>query len=366
MLPMQKLGVFLVITLFAGILTGCSQGPGNTAAGQGQVVTAKVTTLKLSPLTIHAVVPGTVISAERIEVSSRLTGYVHELNVHEGETVTKDQLLLKVDPAGVKARIRQAQGELAKAKAALADARANYKRYQDLYRHQATTGQRYQAIQTRYQVAMGSYRAAEAALASVRTQLKYAEVHAPFTGLIVSKLVDNGQLATPGTPLLILEDPNHLQVRMQVNEQVFAHLKLGQQIPVRFTGPGFKTHTVTGSIERLVAAANPVTHTHLVKIGLPAKSGVSSGEYGLVSIPVGTQQGIVVPKQAIHDRAGLMGAFVVDAKGRAQFRMVTLGGQLPHGQVVLSGLFAGDRLIVSAQQPLINGMRIRAQAGGGA
>jgi len=263
----------------------------------------------------------------------------------------------------VKAQIRQAEGELAKARAALADARANYRRYRQLYQHQATTDLKFQEIQTNYQVAQGNYRSAAATLASVRTQLQYAEVRAPFSGLIVSKLVDNGQLATPGTPLLILEDPHHLQVRVEVNAPAFAHLKLGQRLQIRYTGANFKPHTVTGSVERLVAAANPVTHTHLVKIGLPARSGVSSGQYTQVRIPLGTRQGIVVPLQAIHNRAGLMGAFVINADGRAQFRMLTLGEHLPRGQVVLSGLFAGDRLIVSAAQPLNNGMRIRAEEG---
>lgn len=366
MISVQKPGIFLALLVLLTILNGCSHGPGQTSSAKGQVVTARVITIKSSQLPIHAVFPGTVISAERVEVSSRLTGYVYGLVVHEGQTVTRHQLLLTVDPAGVKAQIRQARGELAKARAALADARANYRRYLDLYRHQATTGQKYQAIETQYQMAKGDYRAAAAALASVRTQLAYAEVRAPFSGLIVSKLVDNGQLATPGTPLLVMENPHQLQVSVQVNEQAFAHLKLGQTIRIQFTGPDFEAHTVTGTVERLVAAANPVTHTHLVKLSLPADSGLSSGQYALVSIPIGTRQGILIPEAAIHNRAGLMGAFVVDAKGRAQFRMLTLGAQLPQGRVVLSGLFPGDRLIVSARTPLINGLRIQVRAEGGA
>lgn len=366
MIPVQKLRMFLPIAVLLGSLTGCSHGPGGTTSAKGQVVTAQVEILKLSPLPMHAVLPGTVISAERVEVSSRLTGYVHGLAVHEGQSVTKGQLLLAVDPSGVKAQIQQAQAELAKAAAALANARTNYQRYKDLYRHQATTGQQYQAIETDYKVAMGNYRAAEAALSTARTQLKYAEVRASFDGLIVAKLVDNGQLATPGTPLLVMEDPNHLQVRVQVDEQTFAHLALGQKIRLLFTGQNLKTRAVTGTVQRLVASSNPVTHTHLVKVVLPADSGVSSGEYALVSIPVGTRQGIVIPIEAIHNRAGIMGAFVVNAEGQAQFRMLTLGEQLPRGQVVLSGLFPGERVIVTAEEPLTNGMRIRIRAEGGA
>ena len=74
--------------------------------------------------------------------------------------------------------------------------------------------------------------------------------------------------------------------------------------------------------------------------------------------------GIVVPESAIHYRAGITGVFVVDAQDLAQFRMVTLGEALPQGRTVLSGLFAGDRLILSPGEGLANGVKIQAQVEG--
>jgi membrane fusion protein, multidrug efflux system len=351
----------LEIAVLNFLLGGCGPGPSETIHEKGEVVKARIEAVEPAPLTECAVLPGTVVSAERIEVSSRLTGYVCDLSVHEGQSVKKGQLLFAVDPTDVKAEIRQAKAGLAKAKAALADARDNYERYRNLYWQQAATKQQYEEYEKGYKVALGNYQVAEAELATARSQLKYAEVRAPFDGLVVSKRVYNGQLTAPGNPVLVLENPYHLQVRVQVDEQAFAHLRLGQELSVRFEVANLKMQSLTGLVERLVAAANPITHTHLVKVGLPAHSAAWSGAYALVSIPIGEQKAIIVPPAAIHTRAGLTGVFVVTEAGRAQFRMVTMGELVPRGKVVLSGLFSGDRVIVSAESPLANGMKIQVE-----
>jgi membrane fusion protein, multidrug efflux system len=355
----RKIKAFFVTAVSTGLLVGCGQGPSGKVPVEGVIVEARVETIKSAQLPVYAVLPGTVVSTDRVEVASRLSGYVHNLEVHEGQSVKKGQLLFAVDPIDVKSQIRQAEAGLAKANANLADARQNYERYKNLYQQQSATRQQYEEYEKGYNVALGSYQGAEAALAAARSQLKYAEVRAPFDGLVVSKLIDNGQLTAPGNPVLALENPHHLQVQVQADEQAFACLKLGQEMPVQFEGPNFKIHTLTGSVERLVGAANPITHTHLVKLGLPADNTLWSGAYALVSVPVGQQETIIVPAGAIHERAGITGVFVVTEEGRAQFRMVTLGKEAHQGRVVLSGLFPGDRVIVSAKGALTNGAKIR-------
>jgi len=327
-------------------------------------VDAQVKTIESARLPVYAVIPGIVVSADRVEIASRLSGYLYHLDIHEGQTVKKGQLLFAVDPAGVKEGIRQAEAELAKAKAALADAQDNYERYKKLYGERATTKQHYEEMETAWNVAKGDYQAADAALATARSRLKYAEIRAPLDGLVVSKLADDGQLVSPGRAVLILEDQNHLQVQVQVPERAFVHLTMGQEVDINFQGPDYKEKTVTGSVERLVAAADPATHTHLVKIGLPASGGFYIGEYVLVNILVGEQEGIIVPADAVYNRAGITGVFVVNAGDQAQFRMVTLGRQMSQGTVILSGLFPGDRLIISTERPLANGVKIRVRAGG--
>ncbi len=362
----HKTAILLVMVALICLLAGCERGGSGKVAKEAQPVSAAVIKAEPVQLPVYVKLPGTVVSAYKVEISSRLTGYVQGLEIHEGQSVRKGQLLFTVNPTEVKAQINQAKAETARAAASLVNARANYVRYRDLYLHKAATGETYHNVETAYRVAQHGYQAALAALSAARSQLRYAEVHAPFDGLVVSKLVDNGQLAGPGTPVLVVENPNHLQVQVQATEQAFVHLKLGQQINIRLEGPDYAMRTLTGEVERLVAAANPVTHTHLVKIGLQPGSRVYSGEYAVVSIPVAQQEGIVLPAGAIHERAGIEGVFVVTSEQRAQFRMVTPGERLPRGTVVLSGVFPGDRVIVSAKGPLANGVKIRIQKEAGA
>jgi len=355
-----QMGAVLVTVLWLCLLGGCGQAPSEKAPAEIGVVEARLQTLEPQQLPVYAVFPGTVVSADRIEVASRLSGYIQGLAVYEGQSVKEGRILFTVDSASVKAEIRQAKAELSKAKATLAEAESNYRHYNNLYQSKSATRQEYEEAERMYKVAQGSVRAAEAGLANTRTQLNYAEVRAPFDALVVSKRLDNGQLVSPGTPVLVLENPKHLQVQAQVSKQAFSHLRLGQKVQVEFQGPDNQVQTVTGAVERMVSAADPVTHTHLVKVGLPAAGRAYIGEYALVEIPVGEQEGIVVPTGAIYDRAGITGVFVLDGKGRARFRMVTLGRQLPQETVILSGLFPGDRLIVSPAAPLANGVKIQA------
>ncbi len=352
----------IAIAFFILLLAGCTQGPSETAPEQIKTTPAHIETLQPVNLPVYAVLPGTVVSADRVDVSARLSGYIYDLNVHEGQTVKKNQLLFAVDPTGIKEQIRQATAELAKASAALAESRENYQRFKNLYQDHSATLADYQQADRMYKVALGNHQAAESAVTAARSQLKYAEIRSPLDGIVVSKLANNGQLSSPGMPVLVLENPTRLQVQVQVDEKAFTHLTLGQKIKIEIAGENLTSRILTGEVERMVTAADPVTHTHLVKLSLPADSMVSSGNFVLVSIQVGEHAGIVVPQKAIYKRAGLTGVFVVDANGQAQFRMVTPGETLAQGRAILSGLAAGDRLIVTAKNPLFNGIKIQPEA----
>jgi membrane fusion protein, multidrug efflux system len=352
-------GVLIAMGL-AALLGGCghSSPPEQAQVSAGEAA-AKVATVRQRALPVYATFPGSVASADQVQIASRLSGYVRKLYVHEGQTVKKGQLLLSVDPTDVKGGIEQARAAVSKAEAALADAKANYDRYQALYQQHAVPEQRFQQIEMAYKVAQGNYAAAQSVLRMARSQLSYSDVRAPFAGTVVGKFIDTGQLATPGQPLLSLQSSGHLQVQVQVDSRAFDHLRLGQKVGVTFDGSDFKQHTVEGVVERLVSAADPMTHSHTVKIGLMDNSGAASGDYARVQISLGDQPGIVVPRSAVQSRAGIQGVFVVGKGGTAEFRMVQLGESMDDGVVVLSGLVPGDRVVVSAQGELYNGVKIK-------
>ncbi|OBS09930.1 efflux RND transporter periplasmic adaptor subunit [Acidihalobacter prosperus] len=356
----------VLLSAAMGALAGCGDrntATSDTSSGASATNAVSAVTLKVAVrnLPAYADFPGSVAAADRVQVASRLMGYVQGLRVHEGQSVRAGALLLTIDPSDVKGGIAQARASLDKAQAALADAAANERRYKALFEQQAVPAQRYQQVHMAYQVAQGNVAQARAALKSARAQLHYAEVRAPFAGVVVAKSVSNGQLATPGQPLLTLDGAAHLQVVAQMSDQAFRALRLGQSVTVEVDGLGARPQSVSGTVERLVDASDPMTHTHTVKIALPAGSPAQSGDYARVRVAVGVHRGIVVPASAVHRRGDIDGVFVVDGQGVAYFRMVRLGPPIDGKVEVLAGLVSGDRIVVSAKGRLDNGVRVQTE-----
>ncbi len=112
----------------------------------------------------------------------------------------------------------------------------------------------------------------------------------------------------------------------------------------------------------MVPAADPASHSHLVKIDLPAGSGLSSGNFVRVGFAVGSREGIRVPAAALAERAGITGVFVVDAQGVAHYRMVRTGATEQDKVEIVSGLNPGDQVVVSNVGQLENGDKVSGAA----
>ncbi len=356
----RRLALLLASALLVPAISGCKQEDQGhaTSMAEARHIKAQIATVQMQSLPVLARFPGSVITADQVGISSRITGYVRSIEVHEGETVKKGQVLLTIDPTDVVGGIDQAKAGLAKARAALSDAKANYERFKSLYAQNAVPKQRFEQMETAYRVAQSNYTAAQAALKQARAQLDYAKIRAPFSGTITSRTVDPGQLAYPSHPLLMLQSGGHRQIQVQVNDQAYATLKPDQDVRVIYTSADGQKREFTGEVERMVAAADPVTHTHTVKIGVPDTVNLPSGNFVTVVVPVAEKQGIKLPASAIHDRAGLIGVFVVDKADKAWFRLVRTAGLSGDHHIVLAGLDQGERVVISASDRLENGVII--------
>ncbi|HSN17332.1 MAG TPA: efflux RND transporter periplasmic adaptor subunit [Gammaproteobacteria bacterium] len=307
-------------------------------------VSAQVLTVQQQQATVYAMVPGTVVSRHRAEIASRLTGYVRSVAVQAGDRVVADQALLAIDSSDVGGQLQQAQ-------AVFDEAQLNYQRATNLYE---------KGVATKMQLdsATRQYSTAKAALQMAQAAVGYADIRAPFAGVVVDKLVDPGDLATPGRPLLVLEDETTLEVQSYVPDELYAALHVGEAIPFATEEAGF-----TGKLISKVAAADAQTHTHLVRIAIPAGSGLMSGRYVKVNIPAGEAPRVRIPATALAERAGITGVFVVDATGRAHFRLVHTGSVNAGTAEIQSGLSPGERIVASPGASVENGTPIVATGG---
>lgn len=353
----------IVIAIAAGLLlAGCSEKPADHAAtAVTNTVKANVVLVNPGNTAIIATAPGNVVAQQQAQIASRLMGFIREINVDVGQKVKAGQRLFSVDPADIQGQVSQANAGLAQARAALADAKNDYDRFGALYKEEAIPKAQWDKIRLQYLVAQQQAAAAQAGVNTANAQMRYATLTAPFAGIITQKLANVGDLAAPGHPILMLENPDKLQVQTQVSADVYAHLQPGSPASLSVDG---QTTALTGKVAQLVPAADPMSRTYQVKIDLPAGHTLRSGMFVQVGFAIGERPSLRVPASAVLDRAGITGVFVVDKQNIAHYRMVRAGDTSNGLTDIQSGLGAGERVVSPVPAGLQSGDKVVSSGAG--
>ena len=376
-----------------GMLTACASGcgekiePGHSSASAGAPVKMKVAEARAGtwPLIFEAV--GTVQAETASTIGAKLLGTVTAVRVQEGDRVRMGDVLVTIDERQVGAQRQQAEAALAEARqmeqaagaardvaVAGADlATATYNRYQTLLAQESVSRQEFDDVTARFRQTQASFgqsedmlkaavqrvRQAEAALTSARVSVADAAVKAPFDGIVTAKMVDAGDLAAPGRPLLSLEKEGGHRVDIRLPEAYVHAVRPGQTAPIRIGGT-LQT-PIEGVIDIVAPAADPDSRSFLVKVRLPSRGDLRSGMFARVEVVVGESQLMAIPSSAIVRQGQLTGLFVVTAENTARFRLIRTGRNMGDGMVeVLSGLPDGTRFVVNPSPELVDGASVEA------
>jgi len=343
----------LVLPL-ALLMGGCSSDEHASAPAQApREVPASVEAARLVEMPTLVPAAGSVVAVDSVQLSSRVMGYIRDLKVVEGQAVKQGELLFVLDPVDVQGAVTQAQQGLLQAEAALKDAKADYERFEQLYKDEVVNRQQFEKMKLNYEVAKSRVAQARAGLTQARGQFEYTRVTSPINGVVTAKFANEGDMANPGQPVVTVEDSSRLQVQTSVSEALFRQLKLGVAVQVEVDG---QPQPLTATVARLSPAADPVAHTYPVKLDIAAP-GLKSGSFARVLFQSGSRQVLAVPAGAVVERAGIRGVFAIDAQGLAQFRMVRTGSRV-NGQVeILAGLAEGERVVTEGVEQVQNGDR---------
>lgn len=352
--PLAPLALAILIAITQ---SGCAKHKDTTpAAAPLRSVTAASVLLQPQAAQNLVATPGNVVAVESVKVASRLMGHIRTIAVVEGQSVRAGQRLFTIDPIDVEGGVEQARLGLKQAEDTMQDAKADYDRFDTLYKEDVVTRQNYEKMKLNYEMAITRLAQARAGLDTARGQLRYATVTSPIDGVVTQKLANEGDIAAPGHPVIVVENMAHLHIQTSVDERVFKTLNLGDTVSVEVDG---HAGALTAKVARISPAADPMTHTYLVKLDVTAAT-LKSGRFARVQFPVGQRLVLAIPKAAVQDRAGITGVFVLDEQGIAGYRMVRLGAE-QNGQIeVLSGLAAGDRVATENAARLNNGDRVTA------
>jgi RND family efflux transporter MFP subunit len=336
--------ITLALGLTAALVAGCKrQEPSKPDSPSLPAATVRVQLLEAKKRVTTEEVVATVRAKLQARIEAKISGRIEQMRVVSGQSVKTGEVLIRLDAQEVRAKLDQAA-------AVHQQAESDLKRTTSLVERGAATRSEFEAVQTRARVAAAAVKEAE-------TMLGYADILAPFNGVVSRKHADVGDLATPGKPLLEMEDPSALRVEANVPEALLHRIKPGQTLTVQVPT---LTSALQGTVNEIAPSTDQASRTFLVKLDLPATPGLRAGSFARVAVPMGEIDGLRVPSEAVIQRGQLEYIFVV-ADGKAQLRLVKTGKHDGQEVELLAGAAAGDRVVISGAAQLRDGQPLQVQ-----
>jgi len=309
---------------------------------------------------------GQVEAIRSANISTRVMGYITKIKVKVGDRVKAGQFLFSVNSTDVLAKKAQTEAMINQADAALLSAQKDYDRFTVLYKQQSASAKELDAMTLQYQSAKASAAAARAMRNEVSAQLAYTTVVAPFAGTITQKLTEEGSMASPGMPVLTIEQEGNMQVSASIPENQIASLNLGDEASMSVASVD---KSIAGKVRQINPSSQFTGGQYTVKLSVAATDSkqLYAGMYVHIKILKNRKAGngnqdsgaVMIPVKAIVKRDQLTGIYTVSSQNTALLRWLRLGPVSGEMVEVLSGLAKNESFILSAEGKLYNGAAVK-------
>lgn len=360
----------------AGTTPGAHQAAGKTGAGRAaggrrgapmSPVQAATATQQTVPRYLSGL--GTATAANTVTVTSRVDGQLMAIHFTEGQQVKAGDLLAEIDPRPFQVQLTQAQGQLAKDQATLANARRDLARYQQLVKTNLVSRQELDTQASLVQQTEGAIKADQGAVDSAKLQITYSRITAPIDGRVGLKLVDVGNYVTSGstTGLVVITQTHPIDVVFTLPEGNIADLLKAQKagpVSVEAWDRTNQNKLTTGSLLSLDNQIDTATGTIKLKARFANEDdALFPNQFVNARLQVDTlHDAVVIPTAALQ--MGNEGNFVwtLSEDNKVSKHRVTAGVQDSRQVVISAGLNAGDRVVTDGIDRLTEGMQVEVLA----
>lgn len=361
-------GLLLLMLYMAGIFTTGKIPPGTIEHAESTEQPRRTAKAAIETVPEFYESVGSVRPKTETRVDAQVSGKIVEVHVRSGDAVMKGQALVRLDSREYDVRLEQARQSLSSAgsrreqmeQAVIAAgaerdrAQAAFERTRTYFEAEAATAQDMEQVEAAYRQAAAQLEQAAKALneadsgvkgameavEGARIALGYTTVSAPEAGEVVRRLVEPGDLAVPGKPLLVLQTRGALRLEALIPESLIIRIRRGTVLEIKIDA---LDRSMTGSVEEVVPSVDPATRTILVKVGLPEQKDVFPGMFGRLLLPVRQSEVVLVPREAIR-KIGQLDVVTVSTDGRWERVFVTTGRIIGERVEILSGL-AGNETV---------------------
>lgn len=357
---------WLIAAAFA--LQGCGGGDHNGRGGHHGPVDVGVVTLTPQPVPLQTVLPGRTAPYEISEVRPQVGGLIKARLFEEGADVRAGQPLYQIDPATYQAAYEQARATLAIAQANLGSAQQKAERFASLVKINAVSHQDYDDAEAAYKQATATVQQQAAIVQAARINLAYTKIVAPIAGRIGRSTVTQGALVTASQTdaLTTIQklDPIYVDLTQSSSDLLALRRAIasGQldpsaqgTAPVRLTLADGTVYPIEGRLQFAEVTVDQNTGAVTLRAVFPNPNGVLlPGMYVRATVSEGmAAQAILAPQQAVsRDDKGDPTALVVNAQNKVELRVLKTDRAVGSDWLVLSGLKAGDRVIVQGLQKI--------------
>jgi RND family efflux transporter MFP subunit len=300
--------------------------------------------------TREASVDAVVEAVRQATLSTQVPGAVVRLSVKAGDRVRAGQALAHIDARVAQQQVAGSTAQLEAAQAQLKVATRELERQQQLFQKQYISQGALDRAQAQWEAAQAQVQALQAQTRMSQAQTGFFVVQAPFSGVVSEVPVTLGDMAMPGRPLVVMHDPAALRISANVAQALMpSGQSTAQAVRYEVTGQG--TAQSTTQVQWL-PTVDASTHTVQLRVALPANaSGLVPGMFARVWLPVAstgpaTTSRVQVPVRAVVRRAEVTGVYVLDAQAKPRLRQVRLGPTLGDQVEILSGVSAGDKVVL--------------------
>jgi len=353
------LGLLLILAALgwqAGLFTSKLE-PGERDT-EAEVVNATATVSSES-IRLRRVVPGTVEASERVELAPRVTGRILRIDAKAGDRVETGAVLVRIQNRAARSRVDQATAAVAAQEAVVRGTRERLDRIRRGYEHEVAT--EVQLIEARQACRSAEYRLKllRASLDEAQTQLDDHTLTSPVDGVVIDTLADAGDMALAGQPLMMLFQPEHLELVIDAPASVVCQLSRGQALTGRIESLAAE---LTLTVRTLVRQVDPTTRSVKIKLDGEFPAATLPGMFARVWIDEPRRRAVTVPARAVERVGQISFVRVLTAEKHVLRRLVRTGLQQDGHIEIISGLRVGEQVVLpeeATESPEVSGQHTK-------
>jgi membrane fusion protein (multidrug efflux system) len=355
-----------IFFVFAGIflLPSCGNRQAQQQQGPPPAVPVTVAEVTSTDAVYYDEFPGTITALNEIKLTSQVSGYVTDVNFKDGQNVKKGQLLYSIDAQVYRANYQQAVANLQVQQANLVKAQKDADRYNELEKHDAIAKQQVDYANASLEATKKQVAAARANVSSLKSNVNFARIYAPFSGTIGISQVKKGTAVVAGQTILnTISTDNPMAVDFTIDQNDiyrFTQLQQNQNnlkdsiFTIAF---GKEVYPYPGAISFIDRAVDPQTGTIKIRLSFPNdKETLKPGMNTTVRVKnTSAKNATVIPYIAVTEQLGEFFVYTVGDSSKVVQQKVQLGTQVGDNVIVKSGLNPGQKIVVKGVQNLHQG-----------